>query len=1087
MVRYLRGSCLLLLGCQMAAAQTALGSIVGNVRDEVTHQPLALASVTVSRPSNLVITTSTDSKGHYTLRDLPPDTYILRVTNGEAYRPSEIRDLTVPVSGLIIQSVTLRRLTDIWQSGLSRSFFAGQSSSVVPFYGPDIDLSRWATIEWSPEIRGELQPALSRDVSQAELLNLPLSGRDPYGLLVLQPGVANDVSTLRGFGVSVNGQRPSASSFLLDGFQNNDYLSTGVQAVLPPEATQEYRISTSNFSAEFGGTSGYLANAITVSGSNSLHGMLYADVSNQLFNAVDFQDQANGGAAPAQQIAVGGQIGNPIVPNRIFNFASLWLNRDQASAGLAPFVAPTENFLKALIPGTLAQSLFSRFPGPVAPGNGLTGTVYLRPEDAFSRVDGLDRVDWNAASNRQHAFAKVIVDRLTEPDFIWSTYPDFRSALDRNVSGVGVAQAGSWGPHWSEESRAGYAQDYIGWARAQPQIPLLAYVEPGSSGTGFFGSPAGYTFRNHGKSIEASTNFGYSTSRQVLSFGANYFARQLSAEYSTPGANEYNFFSPVNLLAEEPKLIFLAASRTPFTQGESAPPELARTYRYWQMGAYLQDSIRVTDRLLFHVGVRYEYFGPPRNVGTTPDTLVQLGSAGSMPERIQNAQLTEARQVYSSDPRNWAPRVGVVYDATKNGSLLFRASYGIFYDRPFDNLWLNVSLNASLPVRTKSCPADPNPCKINYLGSPTAILNQLSANPGLIAQPALLDLTLFQPNFRTPYSQSFFAGFQKRIRNSMLAEVEYSGSRGHDLLTTDLLNRGCTPCEYNNDPGLNGTFQYRANMGISNYNALVSSFLIRARALYASFSYTWSHSIDNQSEPLAGATADLAIVNQLTSLTTEEASFTREFDSNADRGNSDFDQRQVFSSYATWSVPTASGSSLTRRIFQNWLLSEVSAFRTGTPFSVFAGSSGLLVNNRADLINPALARKETPYPGGRILLDEAAFSQPPFGQLGNTGRNAFTGPGAYNINVSISRTFRIANSERWQITLRADAFNALNHANLNNPSNENLILPMAPLLPGATPFAFAAYGRSASTIGLPIGSPVSESARQIHFVVRLLF
>ena len=89
-------------------------------------------------------------------------------------------------------------------------------------------------------------------------------------MLVTQPGVTSDAATGRGLGLAVNGQRPSASNFLLDGVENNNYLITGPLITVAPEAIQEYRVSTNNFSAEYGRTSGFVANAITRSGGESI-------------------------------------------------------------------------------------------------------------------------------------------------------------------------------------------------------------------------------------------------------------------------------------------------------------------------------------------------------------------------------------------------------------------------------------------------------------------------------------------------------------------------------------------------------------------------------------------------------------------------------------------------------------------------------------------------------------------------------------------------------------------------------------------------------------------------------------------------
>jgi hypothetical protein len=121
---------------------------------------------------------------------------------------------------------------------------------------------------------------------------------------------------------------------------------------------------------------------------------------------------------------------------------------------------------------------------------------------------------------------------------------------------------------------------------------------------------------------------------------------------------------------------------------------------------------------------------------------------------------------------------------------------------------------------------------------------------------------------------------------------------------------------------------------------------------------------------------------------------------------------------------------------------------------------------------------ETAVPGGRLLLEPAAFADRPDGLPGNTGRNAFRGPGLFNIDLSLSRTFAVPRlRESARITVRADAFNILNHANLNNPN---------PFLdnPG---FGTAQYGRTGRDAGFPALSPFTETSRQIQLLFRLEF
>ncbi|MEI9814614.1 MAG: TonB-dependent receptor plug domain-containing protein [Acidobacteriota bacterium] len=180
------------------------------------------------------------------------------------------------------------------------------SRTIVTFFGPDVDASRTGSFEANKGRRTPLETTVSSVIRASDIADLPLAGRDVYTLLVTQPGVTSDGATTRGLGLAVNGQRPSASNFLLDGLENNNYLITGPLVTVAPQAIQEYRISTNNFSAEYGRTSGYLANAITRSGANRFHGTAYLFLKNEILNANGFQANLAGQArTPYQGIPTG--------------------------------------------------------------------------------------------------------------------------------------------------------------------------------------------------------------------------------------------------------------------------------------------------------------------------------------------------------------------------------------------------------------------------------------------------------------------------------------------------------------------------------------------------------------------------------------------------------------------------------------------------------------------------------------------------------------------------------------------------------------------------------------------------------------
>jgi hypothetical protein len=271
------------------------------------------------------------------------------------------------------------------------------------------------------------------------------------------------------------------------------------------------------------------------------------------------------------------------------------------------------------------------------------------------------------------------------------------------------------------------------------------------------------------------------------------------------------------------------------------------------------------------------------------------------------------------------------------------------------------------------------------------------------------------------------------------------------------------------NPALQSIY-YRGNQGTSNYNALAAILRYRTSRSSLQVSYTLSRSIDNQSEPLGGQLYNLGIITPAAQ-NLRVAQFTAQFDSSGDIGHSDFDQRHNVVFFSIWDLPALLARSWAAPLFRSWRVAQVAAFRSGLPFSVMAGSV------RADITNPArISAGEKPIPGGKLLLNQSAFKAPVTG-IGDSSRNQFYGPGLYNLDLSLSRSFPIRRlGEGAQIRLRADAFNLLNHANLNNPFSS-----LSP------EFGHAQFGRSGVSTGFPSLTPFRETARQIQLLFRFEF
>ena len=593
------------------------------------------------------------------------------------------------------------------------------------------------------------------------------------------------------------------------------------------------------------------------------------------------------------------------------------------------------------------------------------------------------------------------------------------------------------------------------------------------------GNQSQTNYRNSGQNWELLDNWTWITGRHALKFGGGFLQRRIDLRVAVSPVLEFRTLGDF----AQSKLAFLQAQFDRFSPAHD-PVSPDRNYRYRQSYGFAQDSFHVNDRLTFDYGVRYEFFGSPINTGPQKDFLLKLGSGPNIQSSIASITPTlpagnADQEVYSARHSNWAIRAGVGWDPFGTGRTVLRASYGIFYDRQFDNLWQNIIQNR---YTTGEWIFD----KPVLLGAPLA---QLEAAGTLQSSSALIPGLAFQPSLRSPHTQSAYVGVQQRLTPYMMLEIDALASRARQLITTDEVNRsGSVPGSPDNIfgniyPAFPNYINYRANQGSSNYTAMAAAIRFRQRRFDGQISYTWSHSIDNQSEPLAGTFFDF---NTLASAQKTDyqfiSSFTRQFASGLDRGNSDFDQRHNLVFFGTYQSPIIRPGRFTA-FLRNWRVSALGAIRSGLPFTVYAPGDytasipEIFVNQRANLIDPAAVHVSKPVAGGRLLLNSSAFSYPGPNVIGNSGRNAFIGPGLFNMDASVARSFHLPGRESLQLTTRVDFYNLLNHANLNNPSS----------FFGSPDFGVALYGRREANNGFPLLAPLNESARQVQILLRLDF
>lgn len=1060
------------LAATLAPAQTTQGVISGRMVSSVTGQPIAQASVTfASNTSTASGSSVSDDNGYYALPLLSPGTYRIRTT-AMGYQAQEVQELELEVASRIDLSFRLRPLSDVWEAGQTNSVFLPGSKTIVTFFGPDVDTSRTGSFEANRGRRAPLETTVSSVIRSADISDLPLAGRDVYTLLVTQPGVTSDGATARGLGLAANGQRPSASNFLLDGLENNNYLVTGPLVNVAPQAIQEYRVSTNNYSAEYGRTSGYLANAITRSGANQFHGTVYTFLKNDALNANSFQDNLAGrGRTPYKELQPGFWVGGPIRTDRLFFSSAYESFRSRGQQAAQNFTLPNLTVFQQFAPvGRQSRTLLDTYKPLVSVGgSGVTGNVTLNPPVSVNRHQMIERLDYSPGA-KDRVTGSLLLARLGRPDFIWTPYPDFISPLQQNTWRLSGSHVHTFSADLFNEFRIARSSDDLHWDRPHPEVATLVT----SDNVTLPGSPAFYAYKNLSKSLELVDNVTWTRGSHRIAVGAGALLRTIDG-YMTAGRDaQYRFAGITSFALDRPSAFRAAIQRSALPTLQQ--PNYDRSYRYQQYFGFLQDTIRVTSRLTANIGLRYESFGAPSNMGAVKDALVQLGPGATLADQLTAAKLVKPgqgdQQLFGKDGRNLAVRLGASYDLFGRGRTLLRASYGIFYDRPFDNLWQNLRNNDFiLPQVTLTGTTT------NYTGPVQSIIDTLAGRSLAANFPSL---TLMDPNLRNGRVHSYFAGIQHRLAERMTLEVNALGSYGRRLITTDVVNRDFSTVNGRYNNGL-PDISYRSGQGYSNYNALSAALRYQAARGTLQVAYTWSHVIDNQSEPLAGDFFNLNFTSiGTTAPSSGRASFSRQFDPNSDRGNADFDQRHNLVAMYSWALP---GS---RFLLKDWTVSGLAAIRSGLPYNltgptdVAGAGKGFALNNRPDLLNPAAAVFSDPLQvsGGQLLLNRAAFGPAAASALGNLGRNVFAGPGFYNFDLALGRSFRLPKlGEATWLRFRADAFNVLNHANLGNPDT---------LLTSPT-FGIAQYGRQGRASGFPAILPLAEAARQFQLSLRLEF
>jgi outer membrane receptor protein involved in Fe transport len=1026
----------------IAWAQTSNGTLVGSVVDP-TGAVLPKATVSaVSSQYGQPHETHTDSIGTYRLESLQPGTYAVTIT-----APGFS---TLTVTGVIINGSLTTTI-----NGKVELAAAQQTIEVHATAAQVIDTQ-------SGQLGGT--------ISQEEVTQLPYSTLNAAELAMTLPGVhdtpqghgAVTTAFTNGVEFSVNGTRPRANNFLIDGQDDNDYGITG-QAFQPVDvgAIQEVTILTNAYSAEYGRGGGSVTNYIYKSGTNNFHGDLWEINRNSALAAIPAQDAVSNTVTKNpfdNENTFGFDVGGPVKKDKLFVFGAAQWGRERQLVTGPSFNLPTAAgiaTLKSLEPNANI-SLFLSAIGPqmstvpstdprvfdVALGNGRpdveVGPFQLQNVRTVSNgYDWNYRMDWHIGGNDTLTGSYIRDNSNSIPDNFAN--PKALPGFQTQQGGPAQLARGQWLHTVSSkvvnELRFSYTNIAFSFSLPPATVanPLanMPWIEFGSDiNFPSIGIDNAYPQERAHKTYQVQEAVSYASGRHALKGGID--VTHLVVHDGLPlnqrGTIEYNFGGGFSSLGN---FIDDTTGQNPGSISRSTGnPNLDTSANMF--APYLEDTWRVKDNFTLSLGLRYEYWGTLANVLPFPAMNINAGFGVPGFTDPTNKGLFNAPQ--AADKRNFAPRIGLAYTPHwgrflfGDGKTVLRAGYGIFYDGLFSNVVDNTAESA------------PN-IQGGTIPSPVG-----RGTPNASTFPALGLTTIFSmaSNLHNPLTQQWNVDIERELPLGLVMTLAYVGTRGEHLFANQDFNPQVLYSFTN--PNF-GEIAVRTNAGDSRYDSgqveverkIHSGLILRA-------AYTYSKFMDDTSE-----------IFTTTGLSTFAQVLTNQ---RSDWGPSAFDQRHRFSIAYVWKAPYFHHNALLRALTDQWEWSGIASIETGTPNTVSVGFDNIgngHPNSRPDLANPSAPLNSFGIDGGDVGLPAGTYdfncviftagpcSPEPINTFhfvvpntvpGNVGRNSLFGPGQIYFDTSIQRDFPIHfwKLENQTLEFRTDMFNAFNHPNLFTPS-----------------------------------------------------
>ncbi len=841
-------------------------------------------------------------------------------------------------------------------------------------------------------------------IESQEIKEIPVSGRDWASLMLLAPGAVNYGDGAQR-SIQFSGHSLDDSNFTFDGVD-----TSGVQEQTQKADTRlnialdsiaEFRVSTSNYTAETGAAGGAQINVVSKTGTDEFHGSAFYAVRN---DALDARSPFDGSTLPPFTLnQFGASVGGPIVKDKAFFYANYEGLRQSLGQTFINFVPNAAFRAQVLAVSPALKPILDAYPMGQTPVDSVTDQLTKVASDTIREDAGMFRFDYRfndtntffARYNIDNAYIDNPTDALGDHNVIPHVPSNFVLQYQRTLSAETV-----------NEVKFGLNRaNYHNWSYGTAPVAVTPGTFDGLSDTSL--------------DTEVGTSFSYIDNlslvrgRHTLKFGVDIRRIRLNNSGNTLTTSSVDY-------ATNQDFINNAADSATYLQGEGVVGNRRTFYQ-----AYAQDDFKVSPTLSLSLGLRYEYYSVAHEILNRSAVVDIAGCGGFCPK---------GTPYYDPNTKDFGPRVGLAWaPAALHGKTTVRSGFGIYYggnqnddfSDPAESAVPRYSLSSTdLPALSYPLVAFLDPA--NQLYSPKAI----------------------DRHRKDLYYEDWDFMVQQQLPHGWLLQAGYTGGQGHHLFdkyTVNLINplTGTRPLA-----GF-GSFGLKANDGNNNFNALQVSVHHRfAQGLLLQSNYMWSHGITDAS---TGSGSSVSFEDMACRA--------------CDRSSSNIDVRHNLTVDAIYELPFGSGkhfltSGLASRMFGGWEVAGIGGARTGLPVNItMSRKAGAMLDGNTSSQRPNLVPGVPIYAANQSIdnwFNPAAFSMPANGTWGNLGRYIANGPGMYEIDTSLQKRFRLG--ERLALNFRAAAYNLFNHPIFGNPSGS------IGALTGNPPAVSGSFGRITSII-----------------------